>query len=620
MMDLKLFLVFACLAVVITAPPVTQKKPGDENEKDSDIKENLEDYMEYHRYLKEVVAALESDPEFREKLEKAEYIDIRTGKIAHELDFVHHNVRTKLDEIKRNELERLRHLVTKQFELTNNLDAAHAKIASHAEHLDHSNPHTFEIDDLKKLIYKTTADLEEADKKRRAEFKEYEMQKEFEKQQKLHSLDENHRKEYEEEIHTRDEKHKKHEPLHHPGSRQQLEEVWEKQDHMENQQFDPKIFFMLHDVDGNGVWDQTEVKALFLKELDKMYENNAPEDDMRERQEEMERMREHVFQESDTNKDGLISYEEFLVQTRRSEFEKDQGWKALDEQEVYSQQEYQEFERNRLEEVQRLIQQGVIPPHPNYNPGMQQYPNPNVMPPPHPGYQQQYQHQQPQPAQQQFHPNAIPQGQQYYPQNQQQFHQNAIPQGQPQYVAPQQQQQQYHPNAVPQGQPQMHPNQNLHGQQQHPNQIPQMQQHPNQNPQAQQHSNQNPQAQQHPTLNAGGQNQPINQNNGQPQQQNQQPQQHSQQPQQQNQQPQQQNQQPQQQNQQPQQQNQQPQQQNQRPQQKLAQQPSYQNNEVESQKKNEAASPNSHNTIEKQPNPQVDNQKPQSPPQLKAIR
>lgn len=154
--------------------------------------------MEYHRYLKEVVAALESDPEFREKLEKAEYIDIRvsiinyyyfilknpldycqwffhfhvqTGKIAHELDFVHHNVRTKLDEIKRNELERLRHLVTKQFELTNNLDAAHAKIASQAEHLDHSNPHTFEIDDLKKLIYKTTADLEEADKKRRAEFK-----------------------------------------------------------------------------------------------------------------------------------------------------------------------------------------------------------------------------------------------------------------------------------------------------------------------------------------------------------------------------------------------------------------------------------------------------------------
>lgn len=34
--------------------------------------------------------------------------------------------------------------------------------------------------------------------------------------------------------------------LHHPGSKQQLEEVWEKQDHMEQQQFDPKAFFMMH--------------------------------------------------------------------------------------------------------------------------------------------------------------------------------------------------------------------------------------------------------------------------------------------------------------------------------------------------------------------------------------
>lgn len=33
--------------------------------------------MEYHRYLKEVISALESDPEFREKLEKAQYVDIR---------------------------------------------------------------------------------------------------------------------------------------------------------------------------------------------------------------------------------------------------------------------------------------------------------------------------------------------------------------------------------------------------------------------------------------------------------------------------------------------------------------------------------------------------------------
>lgn len=39
------------------------------------------------------------------------------------------------------------------------------------EHLDHNNPHTFEIEDLKKLIQKTTSDLEAADKKRKEEFK-----------------------------------------------------------------------------------------------------------------------------------------------------------------------------------------------------------------------------------------------------------------------------------------------------------------------------------------------------------------------------------------------------------------------------------------------------------------
>ncbi len=46
---------------------------------------------------------------------------------------------------------------------------------------------------------------------------------------------------------------------------------------------------------------------------------------MREREEEMERMREHVFRESDTDKNKLISFDEFLAETKREEFEKDPG-------------------------------------------------------------------------------------------------------------------------------------------------------------------------------------------------------------------------------------------------------------------------------------------------------
>ena len=70
------------------------------------------------------------------------------------------------------------------------------------------------------------------------------------------------------------------------------------QDHMPAEEFDPKTFFALHDLDGNGFWDQDEVRVLFAKELEKVYDPDAPEDDMREREEEMERMREHVFKAS----------------------------------------------------------------------------------------------------------------------------------------------------------------------------------------------------------------------------------------------------------------------------------------------------------------------------------
>uniref|UniRef100_A0A1B0CJE8 NUCB1-like N-terminal domain-containing protein n=1 Tax=Lutzomyia longipalpis TaxID=7200 RepID=A0A1B0CJE8_LUTLO len=148
----------------------------------NDPRASIENVLEYNNYLKEVVNALESDSEFREKLNKLDEVDIRTGKIAQELEYVNHNVRTKLDEIKRTELERLRKLAIKQFEMSNDIDREHLKIP---EHLDHSNQHTFEVEDLKKLIHKASNDLAEADRLRREEFKRYEMQKEFEKQEKL---------------------------------------------------------------------------------------------------------------------------------------------------------------------------------------------------------------------------------------------------------------------------------------------------------------------------------------------------------------------------------------------------------------------------------------------------
>lgn len=93
---------------------------------------------------------------------------------------------------------------------------------------------------------KTSSDLAEADKDRREEFKEYELQKEFEKQEKLRTMDEDHKKQYEDDLKKQQEKHNVHEKIHHPGNKAQLEEVWEKQDHMDSADFDPKTFFMMH--------------------------------------------------------------------------------------------------------------------------------------------------------------------------------------------------------------------------------------------------------------------------------------------------------------------------------------------------------------------------------------
>lgn len=58
-------------------------------------------------------------------------------------------------------------------------------------------------------------------------------------------------------------------------------------------------------------------------------QQGLPEDDMRERAEEMERMREHVYKEADQNRDRLISFEEFMDQTKKKEYNQDEGWDTV---------------------------------------------------------------------------------------------------------------------------------------------------------------------------------------------------------------------------------------------------------------------------------------------------
>jgi len=378
-----LVLFWALIGLCIARPPAKPQaaKPGGGETKPAGngTAEDWDLNIEYNRYLQEVVQVLESDPEFRKKLETADVDAIRDGTIAHELDFVQHGVRSKLDDIKRRELERLRHLFVKQNEINQGIDKKHLKIP---QHLDVRNP-KFDVDDLKKLIKSTTQDLEKADRERRDDFKRYEMEKKFEEEERLkHIEDEAKRAEEKKRLDEAKAKHKDHGKVHHPMTKDQLEEVWEEADHMRPEDWNPKTFFAMHDLNGDNHWDEDEVRVLFRKELDKVYDPNEPVDDMREREEEMERMREHVFKESDANKDRLISYDEFLTETKKDEFDEDPGWETMDMQdgddkEIFSDEEFRAYQAQRDREIQGMLNKGQVPPgYPYYGnvpPGAQQY-------------------------------------------------------------------------------------------------------------------------------------------------------------------------------------------------------------------------------------------------------
>lgn len=62
-----------------------------------------------------------------------------------------------------------------------------------------------------------------------------------------------------------------------------------------------------------------------------------------ERDEEANRMREHVYREIDTNKDGMISLEEFIDSTKRREFDKNEEWKSVEDEQQFDQKEFENY-------------------------------------------------------------------------------------------------------------------------------------------------------------------------------------------------------------------------------------------------------------------------------------
>ncbi|XP_061101484.1 nucleobindin-2-like isoform X2 [Conger conger] len=344
-----------CSSAVPLSLDKTEMKPPED--KPSESPQNVQDTgLHYDRYLREVIDFLEKDEHFREKLHNTDIEDIKQGKLAKELDFVSHHVRTKLDELKRQEVSRLRVLIRAKQEIegANGKAVDHQTLLRQFQYLNHRNPHTFEVEDLDRLITSATSDLENFDRDRHEEFKRYEMMKEHERREMLKTLDEERRRKEQEVYEEMKKKHADHPKINHPGSQDQLKEVWEEADGLDPADFDPKTFFSLHDTNGDGFFDEQELEALFTKELDKIYDPTNAEDDMVEMEEERLRMREHVMNEVDTNNDRLVSREEFMVATKKKEFLEADSWETLEQNQVFNEEELREFEEHLAKEEQDL--------------------------------------------------------------------------------------------------------------------------------------------------------------------------------------------------------------------------------------------------------------------------
>ncbi|XP_042351962.1 nucleobindin-2b [Plectropomus leopardus] len=355
---LVLLSLWLCIQSVPISVDKTKAKPEEE---DLGAPQSAETGLHYDRYLREVIEYLEKDPHFKEKLKNANMDDIKQGKLSKELNFVHHNFRTKLDELKREEMNRLRMLIKAKLDIQggNGRTVDHQALLKQFDHLNHQNPSTFEVEDLDRLIQSATKDLENFDKDRHDEFKRYEMMKEHERRERLNAMDEEDRKKEEQHYEEMRKKHADHPKVNHPGSEDQLKEVWQESDGMDPDNFDPKTFFKMHDTNGDGYFDESELEALFTKELEKVYNPENEEDDMVEMEEERLRMREHVMNEVDTNKDRLVSLSEFMAATKKEEFLEKDEWETLDQNPLYTEEELREYEQHLVNEENDIHQKSV---------------------------------------------------------------------------------------------------------------------------------------------------------------------------------------------------------------------------------------------------------------------
>ncbi|KAL5968602.1 Nucleobindin-1, partial [Taenia solium] len=122
-------------------------------------------------------------------------------------------------------------------------------------------------------------------------------------------------------------KHPKPGRFHEPGSRAQEREQWHKGDDMPEDEFDPRVFFIMHDLNSDGVWDTEEMDAMLSAQIGQI------DGDEPERQDEYRvQMRRKMLEVMDRNGDGLIDYKEHMKHSTSPEGMNDGGWEPDDDE------------------------------------------------------------------------------------------------------------------------------------------------------------------------------------------------------------------------------------------------------------------------------------------------
>lgn len=49
-----------------------------------------------------------------------------------------------------------------------------------------------------------------------------------------------------------------------------------------------------------------------------------------------------------------------MEQTKKPSFQQDEGWQDLDDQQIYTQEEYEAFAKHKQDEIQNLIAKGIV--------------------------------------------------------------------------------------------------------------------------------------------------------------------------------------------------------------------------------------------------------------------